>query len=112
MWPHNLHVTTPFQSTVDWGVCDRCGFLYDLSQLPFQYDQRGATVANLGLRVCSRTCYDEVATTLAPIVIVGPEGTVKNPRPTAYQEQNEGGTTPPNLNGFPFASPNDIPDGP
>lgn len=110
-WPHSLRVTIPINTTVDWGVCDRCYFLFDLNDLVWQWDQRGRSLANLRIRVCPR-CLDDPATTLAPIIIIGPEGVVRDPRPYQYEANAEGGTTPPDLNGFPFASPNDIPDGP
>lgn len=90
MWPHSLRVTIPTDTTVDWGVCDRCYFLYNLNDLVWQWDQRGAALQNLRIRVCPR-CLDDPATTLAPIVIVGPEGVVRDPRPPQYAANSAGG---------------------
>lgn len=39
------------------GVCDRCGFLYNLRVLRFQYDWQGTALINQRFRVCP-TCYD------------------------------------------------------
>ena len=64
---------------------------------------------NIGIRVCSRTCYDEVATILQPIVIIGPEGTLQNPRPAYWTQEAQGGVPAPADIGV-FLSPNQIPD--
>lgn len=89
-YPHNLRVHASLTFPRQWGICDRCSFLYFLDELPLQYDQRGNSVQNIGLRVCER-CYDSVATVLAPVIITGPEGVGEpNPRPTKYQQNNAG----------------------
>jgi hypothetical protein len=95
--PHNLRVHADIAGCNDgWGICDRCGFLRMLtSDLPFQFDQRGNSVQNLGIRVCVDRCLDEIATILAPVIIVGPEGTGNpNPRPTKYAQNNAQGPSP------------------
>jgi hypothetical protein len=40
-----------------FGVCDRCGFLYNLVNLMFQYRFAGTATVNTNFRVCSR-CLD------------------------------------------------------
>lgn len=55
-----------------WGVCMRCGFRYDLSQLRKEWT---------GLRVCS-PCFDPRPSELSPPA-VKPEGL---PRPDASPE--------------------------
>lgn len=109
MYPHDLHCPTNINEPQDIGVCDRCYRKFYLSELVWQWDQRGNSVQNLRIRVC-RDDLDEVATTLAPIVIVGPEGVVRDPRPYFYAQNNLGGTTPPNeaqLSPFPWLVPDD-----
>ncbi len=106
-WPHTLRATIPLNTTVDWGLCDRCYFLYDLEMLQFQFDQRGSSVQSLGIRVCPR-CYDSVATTLAPIRILGPESVVRDPRPPQYAANAAGGTGAPADVGT-FLFPNEVP---
>jgi hypothetical protein len=92
--PHNLRVHADLVHPRQYGICDRCSFLYFLDDLPFQYDQRGNSVTNTGLRVCER-CYDLPATILKPVVIIGPEGVgQKNPRPTKYAQNNAAGPSP------------------
>jgi hypothetical protein len=87
--PHNKYVHADLVHPSQWGACDRCGRLRFLYDLPLQYDQRGNSIQNIGLRVCRDFCYDEPATILAPVIIVGPEGVGDpNPRPTHYQQQN------------------------
>ena len=51
-----------------FGVCDRCGIWYNLVNLRWQYDWRGATMQNIRLLVCN-TCYDEPQTQLRAIVV-------------------------------------------
>lgn len=53
--PHGR--ATVSSSPNPWGICDRCGFLYNLSDLKSQYDYRGASLADTGLKVCP-TCMD------------------------------------------------------
>lgn len=44
---------------VEWGKCDRCKFEYPLSQLVMQK----------GLRVCTKTCYDNTLIEERPLMI-------------------------------------------
>lgn len=39
------------------GICDRCGFMYSLADLKYQFQWGGTTLVNLKLRVC-RACMD------------------------------------------------------
>ena len=64
-----------------WGCCDRCGFRYLRSELVWQYDFRGRSLANLRILVCRRTCLDAPQPQLKTIV-VGPDPIpVRDPRP-------------------------------
>ena len=60
-------------------ICDRCGFRYNLVNLRWQFDWRGAALMNLRLLVCS-TCYDEPQQQLRSIVVPADPVPVENPR--------------------------------
>lgn len=57
MRPHgNARISAVSPSAL--GVCQRCGFLFNLSDLKYQYDwQQGPRLKNLRIKVC-RTCMD------------------------------------------------------
>src|SRR5579859_1691889 len=94
MYPHDARTPTDINAPEPIGYCDRCYRRFRLSDLQFQYDYRGNALVNLWLRVCPDDL-DLPAETLRPIIIVGIEGTVRDPRPPQYQANFQGGTTPP-----------------
>lgn len=49
-------------------ICDRCGFRYNWVDLSWQYDWRGAQLANIRILVC-RTCKDTPQQQLRSIVV-------------------------------------------
>jgi hypothetical protein len=49
-------------------ICDRCGFRYNFVNLRWQYDWRGAALANTFILVCS-DCYDTPQEQLRAIVV-------------------------------------------
>lgn len=60
-------------------ICDRCGFRYNHVDLRWQYDWRGASLANLRILVCP-TCYDKAQNQLRSIVLPADPVPVNNPR--------------------------------
>jgi hypothetical protein len=66
------------------GVCDRCGFLYNLRNLRFQFDWAGTGMINKQLRVCSR-CYDDPQEQLRAITLPPDPMPVWQPRPEPYE---------------------------
>lgn len=85
--PHNQFCPPNIGAPNPVGFCDRCGFEYPLGELVFQYDWRGASLSNLQLRVCTRTCYDVPQDQLRPIII-GPDPVpLRDPRPGWWQQQ-------------------------
>ena len=66
-----------------FGVCDRCGIWYNLVNLRWQYDWRGATMQNIRLLVCN-TCYDTPQEQLRAIVLPADPTPVVNPRVEPY----------------------------
>jgi hypothetical protein len=95
MWPHDGRSPTDVDAPQPIGYCDRCYCRRYLADLLWQFDVRGNTLQNLWIRVCADKCYDEPANILRPIIIVGPEGFIRDPRPPNYAENFAGGTTPP-----------------
>jgi hypothetical protein len=65
------------------GTCDRCGFLYSLNDLPFQFEWAGPRLQNLQLRVCMR-CYDTPQEQLRTIILPPDPVPVLNPRIEYY----------------------------
>jgi hypothetical protein len=60
-------------------ICDRCGFRYNLVDLNWQFDWRGASLQNIKLLVC-KSCYDEPQEQLRAIVIPADPVPVANQR--------------------------------
>ena len=60
-------------------ICDRCGFRHNHVDLRWQYDWRGASLANIRLLVCN-TCYDKAQPQLRAIVLPADPVPIANPR--------------------------------
>lgn len=73
------------------GICERCGFMYSLADLVFQYEWTGATLTNLGKRVCVR-CLDEPQQQNRPKFVPPDPVPVNQPRSPFWAEQQ--GFTP------------------
>ena len=66
-----------------WAACDRCGMLYCLRDLTWQYDWRGNAMANLHLLVCSR-CLDNPSPWYRSLVLPPDPSPIINARPNLY----------------------------
>jgi len=66
-----------------FGICDRCGFLYNHYTLRWQYDWAGAGMINKRLLVCNRR-YDEPQSQLRAIIVPTVPVPVANPRVQNY----------------------------
>jgi hypothetical protein len=74
------------------GICDRCNFTYQLSQLKWQYEYRGESLGNLRIRVCP-ICLDKPQMQLKTIVLPADPLPVQDPRPGINQfmaQENQG----------------------
>ena len=60
-------------------ICDRCGFRYNLVNLKWQFDWRGASLMNIRLLVCN-DCYDTPQEQLRAIIVPADPVPVMNPR--------------------------------
>lgn len=70
-----------------WGVCDRCGFLYNKHELQWQYEWFGARTQNTNMLVCDR-CLDDLQEQLRVIVLPADPTPIVNPRPEQYVSNN------------------------
>ena len=66
-----------------FGICDRCGFLYNHHKLQWQYDYRGAALVNIRLLVCD-SCVDVAQNQLRNIVIPADPTPIMNARIQDY----------------------------
>lgn len=66
------------------GVCQRCGFWYQRSELVPQFQWAGVKLQNLDLYVCKRTCLDVPQPQLKTIVIPADPLPVYRPFPEAF----------------------------
>lgn len=72
-----------------FGICDRCGFLYNHTNLQWQYDWAGASLINKRILVCNE-CNDVPQQQLRAIVVPADPVPIQNPRTQDYvnAEQN------------------------
>ena len=83
MRPHGrAKVST--RSPSAFGICDNCGFLYQLSELRWQFQWAGNKLVNLRQLVCRR-CNDIPQTQLRAIILPADPMPVQNPRPQDYR---------------------------
>ena len=95
MLPHDLHCPTNIYNPLEVGVCDRCYRKFYLHELHWQWDYRGGvSPVNLRIRVCPDDL-DQPNPQLQPIIIRGPEGVVRDPRPPQYDANAQGGVNVP-----------------
>ena len=66
-----------------FGICDRCGFLYNHNRLQFQFDWAGASLINKRILVCE-TCNDVPQQQLRAIVLPADPVPILNPRIQDY----------------------------
>ena len=84
MRAHGRAQVDPFSPRA-FGVCDKCGFLYNLYQLQWQFDFVGPKLQNLRLLVC-QPCYDTPQPQKKPIIIPQDPVPVKNARVESYAQ--------------------------
>ena len=84
--PHGRFTVDPTSPRAR-GVCDRCGAMYQLDQLKWQFQWAGARLQNLRLLVCA-SCMDIPQTQLRAIIIPADPLPVMNPRPEANVADN------------------------
>lgn len=85
MRPHSRY-TVSRSSPRARGVCDRCGFQYQLSELEYQYQWAGTRLQNLQRRVCE-TCMDIPQEQLRAIILPPDPLPVNDPRVELYSAE-------------------------
>lgn len=68
-----------------FGICDRCGFLYNHDDLQWQFDWAGASLINKRILVCE-TCLDVPQEQLRAIVLPADPVPIVNPRVESYAQ--------------------------
>jgi hypothetical protein len=68
-----------------FGICDRCGFLYNHSDLQWQFDWAGASLINKKILVCD-TCLDVPQEQLRAIILPADPEPIVNPRVENYAD--------------------------
>lgn len=88
MRPHGRARVSP-RNPRAFGICDRCGFLYNHVNLQWQYDWAGASLINKRILVCNE-CNDVPQSQLRAIVVPADPVPIQNPRVQDYvtAEQN------------------------
>ena len=66
-----------------FGICDRCGFLFNHVNLQWQYDWAGASLINKRMLVCNE-CNDVPQSQLRAIVVPPDPVPIQNPRIQDY----------------------------
>lgn len=69
-----------------FGTCDRCGFIYNLRGLHWQYQWQGTVLQNLRILVCDE-CLDQPAEFLRTIVLPPDPQPLPNARPEPYASE-------------------------
>lgn len=82
-WHQNGRARISARSPTAKGICDRCQFMFTLSDLKWQYQYAGVTLQNIRLLVCDH-CYDSPQEQLRSIVLPPDPVPVFNPRPERY----------------------------
>lgn len=72
-----------------FGVCDRCGALYNLDDLNWQYQFAGVGLVNLNLLVCRR-CMDVPQPQLAALILPPDPDPIMDARPEYYSVDEKG----------------------
>lgn len=92
--PHNLRAPVDPYHPEPVGISDRSGFLFYLSQLPYQFEYRGNSLQNTNLRVGASEL--DVPFEFNRPIIIGPDPQPPaDPRPWHYTQQAQGGVAGP-----------------
>jgi hypothetical protein len=75
-----------------FGICDRCGFLYNHNRLQWQFDYAGAGLINKRILVCN-PCNDVPQAQLRAIVLPADPVPIMNPRVQDYQSASSSDVT-------------------
>lgn len=85
-WRPHGHAQVDPNAPEAWGYCDRCGFVYNLKTLDWQFDWNGQRLFNKRILV-SHQCMDRPQEQLRPKNTPPDPVPVLNPRPGDVQAQ-------------------------
>jgi len=88
-WRPHGRAEVDTSSPRSFGVCDRCGFLYNLENLNWQWQYAGVGTVNLGILVCSR-CLDDLQPQLTATILPPDPEPIFNARPEYYSVDERG----------------------
>lgn len=88
-WRPHGRAEVDILSPRSFGVCDRCGFLYNLDDLIWQRQYAGVGTVNLEILVCSR-CLDDLQPQLTATILPPDPEPVFNARPEYYSVDEKG----------------------
>lgn len=80
--PHGKAIANPSNPRA-FGICDRCGFLYNQHKLNWQFDWAGPQLINQKILVCE-TCWDNPQQQLRTFSLPPDPVPIQNPRPEMY----------------------------
>jgi len=83
MRPHPKYSRTDSTAPRAWATCERCGFIWNLVSLQWQFDWRGMRLENTRHLVCPK-CLDEPQRQLGSIILPPDPVGVINSRPEQY----------------------------
>lgn len=89
-WRAHGHAKVDPRNPRAFGVCQRCGFLYNREDLTFQYEWRGNELVNTWAIVCTRTCYDKPDEQLRPKALPADPVPIFMPTTENYAAENQG----------------------
>lgn len=75
---------TSAENPRSWATCDRCGLVYNLDRLVWQFDWRGTELQNTQVLVCKQTCLDKPQRQLGTVILPPDPVGVLNARPEPY----------------------------
>ena len=89
MRPHGKYARVNENSTDAFAVCDRCGFVRNMSDLVWQVDWAGVSIVNERILVCKDRCFNSLQEQNRSIVLPPDPMPVLNARVEnfAYEEQ-------------------------
>lgn len=88
MRPHPKYSETNAESPRGWATCERCGSIWNLFRLEWQFEWRGLSLYNTRHLVCPR-CLDEPQRQLGANIIPPDPLPLINARPEQYDMDEE-----------------------
>lgn len=82
-WATYTNANVSLRNPRAFGVCDRCGFVYNHESLKWQYDYTGFKLQNKQFLVC-QSCLDTPQQQLRQVILPLDPVPIRNPRPGEF----------------------------